>query len=310
VVGVVAFVPTEVVIASRIQAHRRSVDSSRYSGTMLAYRPPMPSPSFAGSIPRTYHDCLGPMLFHAYADDLARRLAPHAPTRILETACGTGIVTQHLARAFPAATITATDLSQPMIDVAAAHLADDLAARRVSFQPVDACSLPFPDASFDAVVCQYGVMFFPDKVRAMAEARRVLRPGGVFLFNVWRSLRDNPIPGLVHDLLARRFPANPPQFLAQLPYGWSDPAEVERVTRAGGFAHVTLTDVDHPSVAPSADVAARAWLEGTPLFLALQERGVTDFPALRHEVAAALAAAFGDRPCRSTMLALIVEARA
>lgn len=294
-------------------------------------------PAFAGSIPRTYHDHLGPLLFEPYARDLTARLhsaltahaaRDRAAPRILELAAGTGIVTRAIAASMPeGATLVATDISPAMLEVAkqtvgdlasdsrparatlAAHAVHTSHTPRVTFQPVDACTLPFPDASFDALACQYGVMFFPDKVSAMKHARRVLKPGGRYVFNVWDSLAHNPIPQAVHEFLAREFPNNPPQFLSQMPYGWHDRAEIERVTRAGGFASVTLETVDFPSIAPTARDAARAWLEGTPLFPALQERGVTDIAPLRRRVAEMLVAKFGNKPCRSTMRAIVVAAR-
>lgn len=266
----------------------------------------MSQPSFSGSVPRIYHTYLGPLLFEAYAKDLAARLAPGANDRILELACGTGIVTRRIVGALPrGATLTATDISPPMLEVAMQEVGTD---PRVTFQAADACSLPFAAASFDAIVCQYGVMFFPDKIGAMREARRVLRPRGRYIFNVWDSLQHNPFPRVVHETLARLFPANPPRFVEQIPYGWSDRAEIERVTRAGGFTSVTLEELASDSTGPSAEDVARAWLEGTPLFPALQERGVTDLTEIRGTVTGALAAEFGDRPCRSTMRAVVVEA--
>src|SRR5690242_6913191 len=137
---------------------------------------------FAGSIPALYERYLGPLIFEPYADDLAERVASGAPNRVLETACGTGIVTRALARRLPAAAeLVASDLNQPMLDFAAGQLKD----RRVTWRQADALALPFPDRSFDAVACQFGAMFFPDRVAGYREASRVLRPGGRFVFSVW-----------------------------------------------------------------------------------------------------------------------------
>jgi ubiquinone/menaquinone biosynthesis C-methylase UbiE len=267
----------------------------------------MSSPvAFTGSVPKIYHTYLGPIIFEDYARDMVERLQPKAAERILELACGTGIVTRAIAKKMPAAaTLMATDLNPAMLDVAKEVIGSD---PKVQFQVADACTLPFLDKSFDTVVCQYGVMFFPDKVGSMREARRVLVPGGRYIFNVWDSLEHNPITRAVHEKLAELFPANPPQFLAQTPYGWSDRAEIERVTRAGGFSKVALETVGFACVSPSAEDAARAWVEGTPLRAALQERGVTDVSDVREAVAKVLAARFGEKPCRSTMRAVIVTA--
>lgn len=273
--------------------------------------------AFTGSVPRVYHACLGPLLFDAYAKDMAARLAKFAPARILETACGTGIVTGELALALPNAAITATDFSAPMIEIAkeytglAATATAPSANHRLTFQTADACSLPFADASFDAIACQHGVMFFPDKIKAMQEARRVLANGGRYIFNVWDSLAHNPMPRVVHETFQSLFPANPPMFIPTMPFGWSDRAEIERVTRAGGFANVTLETLTIPCASSSAADAAKGWVEGTPNAAALAERGVTTpekISAVRDAVRHALAKNFGESPCRSIMQAVVVTA--
>ncbi len=174
---------------------------------------------FAGSIPELYDTQLVPLIFEPYAADLARRIAALAPSRVLETAAGTGVVTRALARALPASTeLVATDLNQPMLD----HAAAIGTARPVTWQKADAMQLPFDDASFDVVACQFGAMFFPDKARAFAEARRVLRPGGTLVFNVWDRIEENEFADVVTDALAVVFPADPPRFMARTPHGYSD----------------------------------------------------------------------------------------
>jgi len=173
--------------------------------------PPGTDTRFAGSIPELYDSQLVPMIFATYAADLAKRVAARAPSRVLETAAGTGAVTRAMALALPADTeIVATDLNQPMLDRAAATGT----ARPVTWQLADAARLPFDDASFDVVVCQFGAMFFPDKPRAFAEARRVLRRGGVLLFNVWDRVEENEFADTVTAALAGLFPSDPPRFMA------------------------------------------------------------------------------------------------
>ncbi|MBX3390682.1 MAG: class I SAM-dependent methyltransferase [Phycisphaeraceae bacterium] len=270
----------------------------------------MSSPTFSGSVPKTYHDFLGPLIFDAYARDLTARITPllnaNSKARILELACGTGIVTECIAQALPSgASLIATDISEPML----AHARTTYSgAPGVTFQTADACALPFKDGSFDLIACQYGVMFFPDKVKAMREARRVLAPGGAYIFNIWDSLEHNPIPRLVHETLASLLPDNPIQFLAKMPYGYSDRAEIERVTRAGGFENVKIETVEFPSSAPCAADAARAWVEGTPVLSALLERGITDPAPFRIAAEKAIAANLGDKPCGATMRAIVVTA--
>ena len=267
----------------------------------------MSSPAaFTGSVPRTYHTYLGPMIFDDYAHDMARRLAVREGERVLELACGTGIVTREIVKTLPkSARLLATDLSAAMLDVARTEVADDY---RVSYQAVDACELPFADASFDAIACQYGVMFFPDKVKAMAAARRVLAPGGRYIFNVWDSLEHNPIPRAVHETLGAMFPTNPIPFLAKMPFGYSDRSEIERVVQAGGFAKCMTELVSFPCTAPTAEDAAKAWVEGTPILAGLAERGVSDPAPVRHAVAKVLAEKFGESPCKSMMRAVVVTA--
>jgi SAM-dependent methyltransferase len=265
------------------------------------------SAAFSGSIPQAYHTFLGPLIFQAYSADMARRLAPRAGEHILELACGTGIVTRAIVDALPSgsARLTATDLNQPMLDVASTHIGAD---PRVTFQVTDACKVPFADRAFDAIACQFGVMFFPDKEQAMREARRVLKPGGRYVFNVWDSLAHNPIPRVAHETVQGMLPQNPPTFLARLPYAYHDLGELERVTRAAGFTSFAAERVELPCSAPSAEDAARAFVEGTPVQAELAERGVNDPAPFRAAVAKALAERFGDRPCRSTMRAIVVVA--
>ncbi len=265
------------------------------------------TPTFSGSVPNTYHTFLGPMIFDSSAKDMTARLARvfKPQSGVLELAAGTGIVTKQVLAALPpTAKLTVTDISEPMLGVAKAALSDP----RLTFQPADACRLPFADLSFDTLLCQYGVMFFPDKVQAMKEARRALAPAGTYVFNIWDSFEHNPIPHTVHQTLATLTPANPIPFLAKMPFGYSDRAEIERVTRAGGFTNFKLDTVEFPCSAPSAADAARAWVEGTPIFAALTERGITDTTPVRTAVEKALAAKFGSAPCRSTMRAIVVTA--
>ena len=175
--------------------------------------------AFSGSIASIYDDYLGPLIFEPYAQDLANRLSVLRAERVLETAAGTGIVTRALLRVLSGgASVVATDLNQPMLDRAA----ERVASSRVSWQKADAQSLPFPDGAFDAVVCQFGVMFFPDKQKAFREARRVLRPGGRFIFNVWDGIEHNEFADLVNAAVADMFGDDPPRFLARTPHGYHD----------------------------------------------------------------------------------------
>ena len=224
---------------------------------------------FAGSIPALYHDHLGPLLFAPYARDLARRTAALNPRRILETAAGTGIVTEALLDAASQAGIVATDLNQAMLDVAAARID----STRVEFRQADAQALPFADAGFDAVVCQFGVMFFPDRIGAYKEARRVLAPGGAFLFNVWDSLDENPVSKAVAETVAGLFPDDPPSFLSRTPFGYHDKARIEADLRAAGFTGIETETVRLRSAVPSARDAAFGLTHGSPLRAEIEAHG-------------------------------------
>jgi ubiquinone/menaquinone biosynthesis C-methylase UbiE len=173
---------------------------------------------FTGSIPEIYDRFMVPLIFEPYALDLAGRLAKTEPRDILETAAGTGVLTRAIASKLPAEMrIIATDLNQPMLDYAAARQPGD---RRIAWRQADASMLPFEDATFDAVACQFGAMFFPDKIQAYREVRRVLRPGGHFIFNVWDRISENEFADVATQALALFFRNDPPRFLARTPHGY------------------------------------------------------------------------------------------
>jgi len=217
--------------------------------------------TFAGSIPALYDRHLGPMLFEPYALDMAERVARLAPKRILEIAAGTGIVTRALARALPTVPIVATDLNQPMLDHAAARIS----ARTITWRQADAQALPFDEAEFDVVVCQFGVMFFPDKTNAFSEARRVLAPGGHFLFSVWDRIEENEIADLISRAVAALFPKDPPAFLARTPHGYHDLAAISDTLKRCGFSAVRGETVAKRGRAPSPRDPAIGFCQGSPL---------------------------------------------
>ena len=247
--------------------------------------------AFAGSIPQIYEQYLVPLIFEPYAIDLVARLAGFSLKDVLELAAGTGVVTRRLALELPAgAAITATDLNQPMLDVAAS-----IGTRRsVNFRQADAQQLPFRDATFDAVVCQFGVMFFPDRPRAFAEARRVLRPGGVFLFNVWDRLEDNEFAMIATEALAGVFPDDPPRFMARVPHGYHDSGAIRRDLAAAGFTRdPDIETIAARSRCASARLAATAYCQGTPVRAEIEARHASGLAAATDAVETALARHFG-----------------
>jgi ubiquinone/menaquinone biosynthesis C-methylase UbiE len=219
---------------------------------------------FGGSIPAIYDRHLGPLLFQPYAAEVARRACAWQPARILEVAAGTGLVTVELAYDCPAAEIVATDLNEDMLHVAKRRTGN--LRERVQVRQADAQALPFGDAEFDLVICQFGIMFFPDKVAANAEARRVLRDGGRYLLVIWDRLEHNPAAQSVHKTLAALFPENPPTFLARTPFGYADPGQIEADLLAAGFRDIELETValeSLPSTGP--EDASLGMVNGTPL---------------------------------------------
>lgn len=264
--------------------------------------------AFAGSIPELYDTLLVPLIFEPYAVDMAERAVACTPAALLEVAAGTGAVTRALAKALPHTTeIVATDLNQPMLDRAAAGGTP----RPVTWQQADAQQLPFDDHRFDVVVCQFGAMFFPDRPRAFAEARRVLRPGGTLLFNVWDRIEDNAFAHVVTLTLARLFPHNPPRFLARTPHGHHDRAAMEADLRRGGFnAPITSDTVIAHSRARTAREPAVAYCQGTPLRGELEALGHTALSDATDACTDALAAHFGPGPVEGKIQAIVFSVTA
>ena len=218
---------------------------------------------FAGSIPEDYDRYIVPLIFESYARDLAQRAVALSPSAILETAAGSGVVTRALTPGLsPDASYVATDLNQPMLDHAATRQAPD---RRISWRQVDAQALPFADGAFDLVCCQFGVMFFPDRRAGYREARRVLEPGGRFLFNVWDRIEENVFADDVTNALADVFPGDPPRFLARTPHGYHDTELIRSELEEAGFSSVVIETRAEQSSASSPRHPARAYCQGTPL---------------------------------------------
>lgn len=267
---------------------------------------PAKDAAFSGSIPAIYQQYLVPLLFEPYAADVTSRLVRTSPRRVLEIAAGTGIVTRAMAAALPKSVeIVATDLNQAMLDFASTIEI----ARPVEWRAADAMALPFGDAEFDAVVCQFGVMFFPDKSKALAEARRVLRPGGTLTFNVWGRMDRNGIADAVTRAMNAMFPDDPPGFLMRTPYGYYDFAVIERDLAQGGFtAKPRIDTVPARSRAPSALAAATGYCQGTPLRNEIEARGASRLDEATNVAAEELARVYGHGAIDAPMEAHVVTA--
>ena len=261
--------------------------------------------AFTGSIPEIYDRLLVPLIFEPYARDLADRIAAANPGRVLETAAGTGVLTRALASQLPATvSITATDLNEPMLAQAQKSLSD----KRIAWQQADALALPFDSSSFDAVACQFGAMFFPDRVKGYAEARRVLKDGGRFFFNVWDRIEDNEFADVVTQALAEVFPHDPPRFMARIPHGYGDKDQVRNDLMRAGFADITIDAVEHRSRAPSPREPAIAYCQGTPLRAEIEARSAPGLQAATEIAMEALARRFGSGAIDGKIRALVISA--
>jgi ubiquinone/menaquinone biosynthesis C-methylase UbiE len=258
---------------------------------------------FEGSVPVFYDRFLGSFYFEPYAADLAQRVTVSRDARVLELACGTGILTRRLREALPKdAQLVATDLNEAMIEFARSKLW----GTDIHWRTADAQSLPFKDGVFDAVVCQFGLMFLPDKPLGFREARRVLKPGGMLVTNVWCALADNPTAAAAHRALTGLFPDDPPRFL-ETPFGFHDPAAIEAVARDAGFSTVAVERVDLEGHAPSARHVAMGFARGTPLAAGLAERRA-DVEAVVEAIARALRDGDGPMPYAAPLAALVITA--
>ena len=261
---------------------------------------------FSGSIAQLYEQYMVPMIFEPYARDLANRVAACQPAAVLEVAAGTGVVTRHMAARLPDyISIVATDLNQPMLD----HAMSIGTRRPVTWRQADAMQLPFDDSCFDAVVCQFGAMFFPDKSTAFAEARRVLRPGGTFLFNVWDRIEDNEFADCVTQTMAGLFPTDPPRFLARLPHGYSDQGAIATALSQGGFTGASIFEtVTAQSPAESPRFVATAYCQGTPLRNQIEARDASILAEATDMVAAAIGQRFGTGQVTGKIQAIVIAA--
>lgn len=261
---------------------------------------------FAGPIPELYDTLMVPMIFDAYAAEMAQRVAACSPGAVLETAAGSGAVTRALAPRLSAGTrYVATDLNQPMLDFAALRQGAD---RRIEWRQADALDLPFDDASFDVVCCQFGVMFFPDRIAGYAEARRVLRPGGRFVFSVWDRIEENAFAAEVTDAVAEVFPHDPPRFLARTPHGYHDITLIRDELSRAGFTDIEVETCEKVSRASSARDVATAYCRGTPLRNEIEARDLSLLQFATDRAAEAVAKRHGEGPVAGKIQAHVISA--
>jgi len=261
---------------------------------------------FVGDIPAHYDAGLGPVIFADYAQDLAQRVEASNPALVLEIAAGTGILSRCLRDTLPASVrLTVTDLNAPMLDRAQSKFRP---GEQAEFQTADAMLLPFRDEAFDAVACQFGVMFFPDPDRCNREVFRVLEPGGAYVFNSWASHEDNPFGRIAHEVVASFFLEDPPQFY-KVPFSCSDPAPIRASLAEAGFVEIETAAVTRRGTIPDAEAFARGLIYGNPAIAEILARGGVDPDMLVEALAAALQKEFGNAPGHMPLKALVFEAR-
>ena len=263
---------------------------------------------FAGSIPENYDRYMVPLIFEAYAADMARQVAALSPVAVLEIAAGTGVVTRALAPELSAgASYVVTDFNQPMLDYAASRQPPD---DRISWRQADALALPFEDAAFDLVCCQFGAMFFPDRVAAYREARRVLKARGRLLFSVWDRIEENVFADDVTNALARMFPHDPPRFLARTPHGYHDTALIRSELAQAGFSAVEIETRAEQCRAASPRIPAVAYCQGTVLRNEIEARDSGKLEAATDYAASAIADRHGRGEISAKIQAHVVTAKA
>ena len=262
------------------------------------------SPTFVGTVPEFYERCLGPVMFSGYAAEMAKRVAARAPKTILETAAGTGAVTRAMLAALPASVhITATDLSADMLQWASQTLgADD----RVTLRQADAQALALPDAAFDCMVCQFGVMFYPDKDQSFREAHRVLKPGGHYLFSFWDGLEYNPFARIrtafLREALGETLPPN-----VDGPFTYRiDAAKASLL--AAGFDGIEAAVIRMTREIADPEQFAIGHIRGTSVTSTFEANGVDQARAAR-DLAQLFRRELGDRPCQTQTQAIFISAR-
>ncbi len=263
---------------------------------------------FAGSIPENYDRYMVPLIFERFAADLAQRAASLSPSAVLEIAAGTGVVTRALApKLSPNASYVVTDLNQTMLDYAASRQARD---GRIEWRQADAMALPFENAAFDLVCCQFGAMFYPDRSTAYREAKRVLKRGGHFLFNVWDRIEENVFANDVTNAVAKVFPSDPPRFLGRTPHGYHDTALIRSELEGAGFSNVAIETKAEQSRASSPRLVAVAYCQGTPLRNEIEARDAGKLEAATDYAASAIARRHGGGAVAAKIQAHVVLATA
>lgn len=259
--------------------------------------------AFAGAIPDKYDQYLGPLLFEPYALDMVSGMKKEGVSSVLELACGTGRVTQYLPKHFgPGVSITATDLNPDMIAVATRKIKDD-----IKWRPADMQELPFAADSFDLALCQYGLMFVPDKAKAIREVARVLKKGSVFHFNTWDKIENNGIPRISRQIVTEFFNGTPPNFYF-VPFSMFDPEAIKKLMLENGFSKVEISLIKKEGISNTALEAATGMIEGNPVAKEIRDKDPNAVPDVIEKVRKEIAIQYGDNPVRCPLQAWVGKA--
>lgn len=261
--------------------------------------------SFTGSVPEKYDKYLGPFLFEHFAAVLADKLIQYKPSKILDIACGTGIVTKKIAEILPEARVIGLDLNPDMIEYGKKTIGGKFP---IEWKVSDAENLPFDNETLDAVTCQFGIMFFPDKVRVINEVMRVLKPNGIFIFNTWDSLQKNDIMKIADEVMGRIFSDNPPDFY-KIPFSFYDTKEIHELLSQLCFKDINIEYVTCKAEYESAESLMVGIVEGTPVIGQINERDPLMVPVIRSEMEIEVKTKFGDSPVRANLSAIMCTCR-
>ncbi len=243
-------------------------------------------------------------MFEPYAQDLVSRIPSTNISSALEIACGTGRTTKYLREFLPSSVrLVATDLNPDMLSVAKKRVS----GKNLTWKVADFLELPFNDRSFDLVICQFGLMFVPDKLKALQEIYRVLKPEGCFLFNTWDRLENNRLIYVGQEILNRFFKGDAPTFYLT-PFSMHDMQQMGLMMGRAGFRDSEIILVKKEGMIESAADAVKGMLEGNPVFIALSEKDPTILPSLRLEFEKTFISEFGDHPLKTQLQAWVGKA--
>lgn len=260
--------------------------------------------AFSGTIPETYDKYLGPLLFEPYAKDIIERIKKKKFLNVLELACGTGRVTQYLRDILPAdARIVATDINPDMLNIAQ----NKITGKNIEWKEADMQNIPFKDSEFDLVICQFGIMFVPDKEKAYSEIYRVLKKDGMFLFNTWNKLEKNRLLFSADEIINDYFKDNPVLFY-QIPFSYFKIDEIEKHLTEAGFSSFQITELETEGLSDSVSDATTGMVEGNPVLSAINEKDPKLIPVIKEKLSNVLSEKFGDNPLRCPMHAIVCEA--